>query len=58
MVGFIYWEPTPALSDPRCPPELRAAWKRLQKTIENATDAVTFQQLLDETPEGEKMYCI
>lgn len=49
---------SPALSDPHCPPELRAAWKKLQSVLENAADAITFQQLLDEGAEKAKMYYI
>ena len=49
---------TPALSDTDCPVELRRAWKRLQRTMESTADAVTFQQLLDEAAEKEKMYYI
>jgi Rrf2 family protein len=49
---------TPALSDPECPPELRRAWQRLQQTVEAAADAITFQQLLDESAEKAKMYYI
>ena len=49
---------TPALSDTDCPIELRRAWKRLQRTMESTADAVTFQQLLDEAAEKEKMYYI
>ena len=49
---------TPALSDPDCPPELRRAWKGLQQTMQAAASAITFQQLLDESAEKEKMYYI
>jgi len=49
---------TPALSDPDCPPELRRAWLRLQRTMETAADAITFQNLLEEGAEKEKMYYI
>jgi Rrf2 family protein len=49
---------TPALSDPDCPPELRRAWLRLQRSMETAANAVTFQQLLEESSEKEKMYYI
>jgi len=49
---------TPALSDPDCPPELRRAWLRLQRTMEAAADAITFQNLLEEGAEKEKMYYI
>jgi Rrf2 family protein len=48
----------PALGDAQCPPELRQAWKRLQKALDDAADAITFQQLLDESAEKEKMYYI
>lgn len=49
---------TPALSDAQCPSELRAAWKKLQKALENTADNITFQQLLDESLDKEKMYYI
>lgn len=49
---------TPALSDAQCPPELRAAWKKLQKAFEHTADSITFQQLLDESRSKEKMYYI
>lgn len=47
---------TPALDDPACPPALRDAWRKLQQTIDQAADSVTFQQL-NEAP-AEKMYYI
>jgi len=49
---------SPAISDPQCPSELRAAWKKLQKALENSADNITFQQLLDESANKEKMYYI
>src|SRR6266568_8881383 len=49
---------TPALTDPDCPPDLRRAWLRLQRTMESAADAITFQNLLEEGAEKEKMYYI
>ena len=49
---------TAALSDSDCPPELRRAWLQLQQAAEAAADAITFQQLLDESAEKEKMYYI
>ncbi|HZR20979.1 MAG TPA: Rrf2 family transcriptional regulator [Verrucomicrobiae bacterium] len=49
---------TPALNDPECPPELRRAWQRLKESLERAADAVTFQKLLEEGSEKEKMYYI
>ncbi len=49
---------TPALSDTNCPPELRRAWQELQRAVDTAADAITFQQLLEEGAEKEKMYYI
>jgi len=49
---------TPALTDPDCPPELRRAWHRLKETLESAAGAITFQRLLEESSEKEKMYYI
>ena len=49
---------TPALSDPNCPPELSRAWRRLKSAVNEAADRITFQQLLDEGAEKEKMYYI
>ena len=41
-----------------CPPELRRAWQRLEAAIETTADAITFQQLLEEGGDKEKMYYI
>jgi Rrf2 family protein len=49
---------TPALSDETCPPELLRAWRRLKADVDAAADKITFQQLLDESAEKEKMYYI
>jgi Rrf2 family protein len=49
---------TPALTDPDCPAELRQAWQKLQQTMQSAASAITFQQLLDQSVEKEKMYYI
>jgi Rrf2 family transcriptional regulator, cysteine metabolism repressor len=49
---------TSALEDPECPAELKRAWKRLQQAVEVAADATTFQQLLDEATDKDKMYYI
>lgn len=49
---------TPALSDPDCPPELRRAWERIQQAVDSAADATTFQELLEQSAEKEKMYYI
>jgi len=49
---------TPALSDPQCPPELRAAWKKLQTALDQTADSISFQQLVEQGAEKEKMYYI
>jgi Rrf2 family protein len=49
---------SPALADPHCPPELRGAWKKLQTALDAAAGAITFQKLLDESSDKEKMYYI
>lgn len=49
---------SPALSDPLCPPELRAAWKKLQKSMDDTATEITFQKLLDQSVDKGKMYYI
>lgn len=49
---------TPAIKDSDCPPELRRAWQRLQRATETAAEAITFQGLIEEAAEKEKMYYI
>ena len=49
---------SPALTDPDCPPELRRAWQRLQRTLDTAAGEITFLQLLEESTAKEKMYYI
>lgn len=49
---------TPALSDVRCPTELRDAWRTLQTAVETAAERVTFQALLDAGEDKAKMYYI
>jgi Rrf2 family protein len=48
----------PALNDTDCPPELRRAWQKLQRAMDAAADSVTFQELIEESTEKEKMYYI
>jgi Rrf2 family transcriptional regulator, cysteine metabolism repressor len=48
----------PALQAPECPPELRAAWRQLQRSVDAAANAITFQRLLDDPAGKEKMYYI
>jgi Rrf2 family protein len=45
-------------SSSTCPPELRRAWQRMQASVEAAAEAITFQKLLEESSEKEKMYYI
>ena len=49
---------SPALNDPKCPVELRGAWKQLQKTLDEAADSTNFQQILEQGADKEKMYYI
>ena len=48
----------PGLNDAGCPPELRRAWHKLQQAMVETADAVTFQQLLEESGERDRMYYI
>ncbi len=49
---------SPALSDPRCPAELRNAWKKLQNALDQTSNAINFQQLMEEGSKKEEMYYI
>lgn len=49
---------SPAIGSADCPPELRAAWKKMQAALEQTADAITFQKLIDESLDKEKMYYI
>ena len=49
---------SPALNDEACPPELRTAWLRLQQVLDEAADGITFQKLLEQGLDKEKMYYI
>ena len=49
---------TSALRGTKCPPELWRAWQRLQQALDAAANAITFQQLIEETDAKEKMYYI
>jgi Rrf2 family transcriptional regulator, cysteine metabolism repressor len=48
----------PALGDPRCPPELREAWRKLQRSLDTAADEIKFQQLAEAAEDKAKMYYI
>lgn len=54
--GHVF-EP-PAVSDPKCPVELRDAWRTLQQAVEKTAAGITFQQLLDNTAKRSEMYYI
>jgi Rrf2 family protein len=47
-----------AINSADCPAELRSVWKRLQATLDQTADAITFQKLLEESLDKEKMYYI
>jgi Rrf2 family protein len=49
---------TPALADPKCPTELRDAWRKLKTALEKASDEISFQQLVDAGEDKGKMYYI
>jgi Rrf2 family protein len=48
----------PALGDPHCAPELRAAWARFKLASEQAADALDFQTVLEQAEDRDKMYYI
>ena len=56
MHGEIF--DTPALNDAHCPPELRASWQQIARALDETADAITFQQLLDQGADKDKMYYI
>ncbi len=49
---------TPALNNGLSPVELRDAWRRVQRAVDEAVDTITFQELIDAGAEKEKMYYI
>ena len=49
---------SPALNDPQCPAELREAWRNLQRTLDDEANKLTFQQIVEESEDKEKMYYI
>ncbi len=49
---------SPGLNQPQGPPALRQAWRRLRAAVNETADAITFQQLLEETVGKGKMYYI
>ena len=49
---------SPALHDAQCPPEVREAWRKLQQTLDETADSITFQQLDERGAEKDQMYYI
>ncbi len=49
---------SPALTDDRCAPVLREAWKGLKDTVNAAADELTFAQLLEASARTKEMYYI
>ena len=49
---------SPALSDPKCPPELRVGWHQLQAAVEAEAGRINFQQMLDSAADRERMFYI
>lgn len=49
---------SPALNNPQNPPELRAAWARLQQAVNQTANSITFQDLVEDSAEKAKMYYI
>lgn len=48
----------PATDHSGGPPELKRAWQQLQQALEQTSDSITFQKLLEESSAKEKMYYI
>ena len=49
---------SPGVTSTDGPPELRRAWRKLQRSLETTADAITFQQLSEEGAEKDMMYYI
>jgi Rrf2 family protein len=49
---------TAALRDGECPAPLRWAWQHLKDALQGAADGITFQQLVEESAGGQRMYHI
>lgn len=49
---------SPALADPSCSAELRRMWAAMQDVVAREADSITFQRLLEEGQDKEKMYYI
>lgn len=49
---------SPAITDEKCPPELRDAWMRLRDSVEREAAAINFQQLLESGADRTRMFYI
>jgi Rrf2 family protein len=49
---------SPALNNPRNPPELRQAWQRLRESLHATADSINFHDLAQAAKDKEKMYYI
>ena len=49
---------SPALTETKCPAELRKAWQKLQDVLNDTAQSITFQRLLEDSAGKEKMYYI
>ena len=49
---------SPALTDDKCPQELRSAWQKLQDAVNDTADNISFETLVAEGLDNQKMYYI
>ena len=49
---------SPALADEKCPPVLRRAWEKLQKSVTETADAMSLQDMVESESEEPEMYYI
>jgi Rrf2 family transcriptional regulator, cysteine metabolism repressor len=47
-----------ALTDANCPLELRQTWQKIKAAVDQTAGSISFQQLLDDAAQREKMYYI
>ena len=48
----------PLLLEPRCPEEIKRAWRRIKEAAEQAADGVTFEEICAEAKSRPEMYYI
>lgn len=49
---------SPALTDDKCPPELRDVWRRVRDAVDREAASVNFQQLLEAATDRSRMFYI